>query len=259
MKPECVLISCNLNMDYITCFPIVKKMWNELVGIRCVLVLIANEIPPELKMYENDIILFHPIEGINTASTAQCIRCLYPALLTDVENGILISDIDMVPMSKSYFFDSINKFDNNKFISYRNLMLHCRQISICYNIGTSKTYSEIFNIKTVDDIVNLLKKWFYGLDHDGKRGGKGWSTDQKKLFEYISKWDAATHNYIALSDDFTNFRRISRGDRQLSNIIKNNKKEIMEGVYSDFHMFMPFYKYEDENLNIISICQLIKN
>lgn len=256
MKPECVLLSCNLNMDYITCFPIVKKMWNEVIGIRCVLVLVADEIPPELKIYKDDIILFHPIEGINTASIAQCIRCLYPALLTDVENGILISDIDMAPMSKSYFFDNISKFENNKFISYRNLMLNCGQIPMCYNIATSKIYSEIFNIKTVDDIVNLLKQWFCGLEHDGKRGGKGWNTDQIKLYEYISKWNATTCNYIALSDQSTNFKRLCRRDRKLSEIVKNNKKEIIEGIYSDFHMFMPFYKHKDRNLNIVSICQL---
>ena len=48
------------------------------------LILINDKIPDYLLKYKNDIILFKPIENMNTAFQAQCIRLLYPCLLNNI-------------------------------------------------------------------------------------------------------------------------------------------------------------------------------
>lgn len=252
MKLSLAVVSSNENEDYLSCFPIVKEMWNKIVGIDCKLILVASQIPEKYMKYKDDIILFKPIKKIHTTFISQCIRYLYPALMNNIDGGIIVSDIDMVPLNKDYFINSIHTFNNTDFVSYRDVVLKDNQIVICYNVALYHVYSSIFNINTENDIVNLLKKWYNDIKFDGKHGGKGWNTDQKLLYDYVMKWNNITKSYKYLSDDITNFRRLSRGNPYIENILNNENSEIIKNnKYCDFHMLMPFYKYENDNIKII--------
>ena len=65
------------------------------------IILIADTIPKKFLKYKNYIILFKPLENIFTY-ISQYIRLLYPCIL-NYKNGILITDIDMVPMNRFLF------------------------------------------------------------------------------------------------------------------------------------------------------------
>lgn len=83
MKLSCALIASNDNPLYLDFWPIVKKAWNDIVGIDCKLVLVSDNIP-DVYQNDKDIILFKPIGNINTAFIAQNIRLFYPALLNNM-------------------------------------------------------------------------------------------------------------------------------------------------------------------------------
>ena len=87
---------------YLDFFPLVHRVWRELVGVRCVLALIAEEIPPKLEHLKDDIVLFPPIDGVHPGFHALCIRLLAPQLVEE-KNAIIVSDIDMLPMDREYF------------------------------------------------------------------------------------------------------------------------------------------------------------
>ena len=52
------LVSCDLNKNYLSFFPIVHLLWNKIINIPVKLVLISENIPEYLLKFKNDIILF---------------------------------------------------------------------------------------------------------------------------------------------------------------------------------------------------------
>ena len=103
MKLDTVLTAVNDNPLYIGFVPYFIRMWKLLYpDVNVKIVLVAEYIPENLKEYNDNLILFKPIEGISTAFTSQYIRLLYPNLL-GCTNGVLITDMDIVPMNRTYY------------------------------------------------------------------------------------------------------------------------------------------------------------
>ena len=175
MKFTDVLTAVNMNPVYYRFVPFFIKAWKKLFpDINIHIVVIADELIDELKPYSNYIKLFKPIENVSTAFTAQTIRILYPALLTDAKGGILITDMDMIPMGKKYYTEQIKDIDNDKFVCYRPLScVGEKEMVICYNIAHSNIWSEIFNIKNENDIINTLNSITSNNIYEDKHGGAG--------------------------------------------------------------------------------------
>ena len=142
---DCVLTSVNTNPLYIDFIPIFVKTWNKLYPkVDVKIILIADEIPEQFLEYKNNIILFKPIDNVLTSFTSQFIRLLYPCIL-NYKNGILITDMDMLPMNRTYYTKNVELFDNSKFIYYRgDACFEYKQIAMCYNIATNEVWRDIF-------------------------------------------------------------------------------------------------------------------
>ena len=80
LRVDTVLVACNENPLYLDFWPLVKLAWSQIVGIRAVLIYVGAELPPHLQE-DSDVIFFKAIPSWPTATQAQCIRLLYPALL----------------------------------------------------------------------------------------------------------------------------------------------------------------------------------
>ena len=92
-----------------------------------------------------------------TSFTAQFIRLLYPCILNYI-NGVIITDIDMLPMNNTYYTENIKPYDSDKFIYYRdNICFEDKQIAMCYNVATPKVWSDIFKINSLTDIITTIK------------------------------------------------------------------------------------------------------
>ena len=239
---DCVLTACNNNELYIDFIPIFIKSWNKLYpNVDVKIVLINDTIPIQIEEYKNNIILFKPISNISTAFISQYIRLLYPCIL-NYKNGVLITDIDMIPMNSTYYTKNIENISNNKFIYYRNVLLNDKEIAMCYNVALPETWKEIFNINSIDDIIKRL------IDINNPN----WSTDQIDLYIYIMKWKTKTNNFIYLNDINTGFNRLNRNNFSLN----DNKiiQQIKQNYYSDYHMLRPYNEYKiinDEIFNLL--------
>ena len=142
---QCI-VSSDLNKNYVGLYPFVKKAWEKL-GVKTMLILIANEIPNHLIEYRDDIILFEPIENIHTAFQAQTVRLLYPALISN--KNIIVSDVDIIPLNKNYFIDSIKSISNDSHIIFRNSYIERNMYTLCYHLSNSNTWKNIFNISNI--------------------------------------------------------------------------------------------------------------
>ena len=248
---DCILTACNTNELYINFIPYFIKAWNKLFPqVDVKIILINDTIPEKFNDYKNNIILFPLIPNISSAFISQYIRILYPAIM-DYENGIMITDMDMIPMNRTYFTENIKLYDNNKFISLRDCLPECyriREIPICYNVATSKTWAEIFNIHSLDDIHKRLYDVYNNINYHTENG---WITDQKDLHKYIMNWNKKNNDFIYIKDNQTNFKRLDRAyfpifDKQLECLIQF-------GYFSDYHCFRPYEKYKDINDKILEI------
>ena len=253
MKLDCVLTAVNENKLYLDFIPIFIKTWNKLYpDVDVKIILIAKNIPENLVIHKNNIILFNPIENILTSFTSQFIRLLYPCIL-DYENGVLITDMDMLPMNSTYYTKNIIEFDNNKFIYYRgDVCFDYKEISMCYNIATPKIWKEIFKVNSIIDIVNTIKDTFIKNTIKEGHGNTGWSIDQITLYKKIMEWNTKTNNFISLNEKQTQYKRLDRTSFfNISDInIRNN---ITLGKYTDYHCHRPMSDYAKINWEVFNL------
>lgn len=252
MKLDCVLTAVNENPLYLDFVPIFIKTWKKLYPfIDIKIVLISNKIPDNIKIYSKNIILFKPIENISTAFISQYIRLLYPCLL-NYKNGIMITDIDMLPMNEKYYVKNIEIFDNEKFIYLRNVCIDdWKQIAMCYNVALNKTWDDIFKISNVNDIKKRLLDVYKNINYIDGHGKSGWCSDQIDLYKFVFEWNKKTKNFIILDDKKTGFLRLNRTKFNPKNPII--KKNISKGLYSDYHCYRPMSKYGKINYEIYNL------
>jgi hypothetical protein len=248
---DCVLASCNNNELYIDFIPIFIKSWNTLYpNVDVKIILISDIFPIQFEEYKNNIILFKPIPNIETSFISQYIRLLYPCIL-EYKNGVLITDIDIIPMNSTYYTKNIENIDNNKFIYYRDVLINeYNQIAMCYNVALPETWKQIFNINSIENINQRLIDVYKNIDYVDGHGKSGWYTDQIDLYRYIMEWKTKTNNFIYLNDNNTSYNRLDRDtftlNSSLINLIKNK-------TYSDYHMLRPYKDFKDINNTILSL------
>ena len=72
-----------------------------------------------------------------------------------------------------------------------------------------------------------------------------------RVYKYVIDWDKKTNNFICLHDNNTSFCRLDRNTFNINDEkIRNN---IQNGIYSDYHCYRPFKKYESLNNKIYEL------
>ena len=232
LKFDCVLTSVNNNKLYLDYIPNFIKSWSYLFeNIEIVIILIMDEIPINLIQYNQYLRLFKPLEGVDTAYIAQNIRLYYPSILN--KKGVLITDIDIYPMSKKYYEEPLKGIDMNKFVIYRPLScVESGQIAMCYCLASSKIWQKINKCSSIQDIKNNLI-FKYPSNYGKYRPAPldwlrhGWFCDQETLYKLVMDYK----NYFVVGDN--QFNRIDKINLTIEKAI-SYVKNIKSSKYSDF-------------------------
>lgn len=248
MKIGTIVTATDLNPLYSEFIPNFIKAWGSVIPEADVrIVLIAEEIPESLLPWKSNLVLFKPIEGIHTAFQAQCIRLLYPREVTRDE-GVLITDMDMLPGNRTYYVDSVSSLSSDAFIVYRDVCFP-GEIAMCYNVARPSIWSGVFGSEPSDVV---LRRWYQGTGYDGNHGGVGWGTDQvifKKLFD---EWSGKK---IVLNDTITSFTRLDRVHPWNFTNRTQLRNTILAGYICDYHCLRPYSENKDINDFIVSCLQ----
>jgi hypothetical protein len=247
MKLDCILTATDYNKLYADFIPTFIKHWKYLVPSADIKIVFIHDIlPQEYSQFSEHIILVKPegnLLNMNTVFIAQYIRLLYPSLLP-YQEGVLITDMDILPMNSSYYVDHIKHIPNSKFVYLRNVLFEQKEIAMCYNVASPSVWSEIFVFNSLEDLYSQLVTIYKNINYDGEHGGQGWFTDQKELYKRVISWHQKTKNFIFLSDRKTGFSRLDRGTFSINQELIN---DIKSGKISDYHAFRPYSKYKEMN------------
>lgn len=179
MEIQRVILGSDTNPLYIEFWPIIAPIWKKM-GFQPTLALIAEE---DYVIDESlgDVIRVNPLPDIPTSLQAQVIRLFLPALFPD--DVCLISDMDMIPVSKSYFVDGAKPCPDDAFLVYRDLALplYEQQFPMCYVAAKGSLFGSIFDIFSYEDILErIIESYYYRL---------GWTTDQRILYATLLAWE----------------------------------------------------------------------
>lgn len=199
MKLGTVVSAVNLNPRYTQFVGQFIKAWTTLFPeVRLIIVLVADAIPDELREYESYLHLFSPPEGVSDVMVSQCIRLLWPRFLNS-EDGVLITDIDMLPMSRPYYEKPIAELSSDTVVVYRSdgvfISGNPREIYMCYVCASPRSWRGLFGDEPHEAV---LARW---------SENSTWSTDQIELSKAFRAWNGPK---IVLNDGQTGFRRLCR-------------------------------------------------
>lgn len=245
MKIGHVVVAVNENKAYTDFIRIFIRAYQKLYkNIKIHIIYIAAEIPKDLQDVAEHLVLFKALPGVHTAYQAQVIRILYPCLIPSKDEGVLITDMDMIPLSSTFFEKAIKSIAPNKFVCYRDILRREKQLPICYNVATQSVWKEIFHIDSLSDLKTTLIKWYSNIQYSGQKGNPGWTTDQCKLYSCVMEWNKTTNRFIGLNDNKTGYRRMKRSQPKINLNIKQQQL-IKTGYYSDYHMHTPYIRHHD--------------
>jgi len=144
-----VIMSCNENPYYLDFWPLVSKVWKERIGITPVLVFVGDD-KQEIDETFGEVVKINPIEGVPIHTQAQFARLWYP--IKEPDTLWVTSDIDMFPVSKSYWKENTLPGD----FDWKNLNTNLQNyFPCCYNIATGKNFKEVLSVN--DDFGEFLE------------------------------------------------------------------------------------------------------
>lgn len=170
-------------------------------------------------------------DKVPIGNQAQIIRVLLPALYP--EEIFITADIDMLPMSKNYFIDSVNliKYDNEIINLSADAYDNNKKYPICYWISKGKNFKLITGVRDVKDVKNLMEEWY--------SCGYGWNTDEECFSRAVN--NAVDKGLIK----FTGYNRGWPGGLASKRIDRANWnydiKLIENNHYIDSHMVRPLH------------------
>ena len=229
-----VILATNNNPLYIEFWPIVAPLW-QAMGLRPTLALIAGEECP-IDASIGDVIYFPPLPDVPESLHAQVVRLFLPILFPD--EGCLISDIDMIPISRSYFQEWASDCPDNAFLVYRNKAPGYEgggRYPMCYLAAKGSVFGSIFGITRYEQIAELIRSW--------NRAGQGWNTDELMVYAYAKRWEAMGGNVVCLNHGVS--QRLDRSDWN----IDFNTLDISK--YIDCHAPRPYSAYRESINRVI--------
>lgn len=243
MKIDKVIVSSDDNRMYLDFWPTISMIWKTKFNIEPILFLVSDDknLEKEISNSFGQVIRYDVIKDIPVYLQTLWIRYWGTNLFKN--NICVISDIDMIPLSKWYFIEQIKHIDNDHYVHLNPCYLSYGTLPSCYHIGKGSLFSEILMLHQNWEISI---KYLNGLNLGGGYGDKNkWFWDEiyasNMVFEYKKKNEKNVH-FLNRIDG----RRIDRSDWFY------DENLLMVEFYYDSHSIRPFNENKGEISKIIS-------
>jgi hypothetical protein len=241
MKIDKVIMSCDDKRYYLDFWEPVSKVWKLKFNIHPVLILFGDKKQLNVSEQYGTVVEFKTNSNILPHIQAQWARYWYP--ITEPDTTWLISDIDMFPMSKEYF---INSLINVRSDAYINLNADKDYFPACYNGGTGKTFKEVLELSdTWEESINEINVRSKEINYNhtpesfsvyepGQTHMANWGIDESFSCAKIKKFaDKSRIVRVPRPGGFCQ-RRLDRASW------KPDDSKILSGWYNDCHSIRPY-------------------
>ncbi|MBP7708093.1 hypothetical protein KA107_00270 [Candidatus Pacearchaeota archaeon] len=237
VKIDYVFLSSNENPFYLDFWPVVSRAWRKM-GITPVLIKITNK---DTLPYKDANGIIKEVKRSNKTPQglqAQLARYYFTKLFPN--NFCLISDIDMLPLKKDYFFNRNIKQTANSFIVFNSDFYpqNYQRYLTCYLLAKGKIYSEILNRGL--SFENFCKE-VYSKD-------KTFFADEKYLYQAVKSWKG--RKILIEGKQYLSSNSLGR------NNWKYDPAQIVKGKYHEAHLIRPYKSYKSQ---IDYLASLVEN
>jgi hypothetical protein len=156
-------------------------VWRKKFGIEPILLFLGNKKEHQISEEYGKVIEFPVLADIPVYIQTQWARYWYTQ--TDPETIFIVSDIDMIPLSKFYFVDQIRHYPVDSYL-HLNPMNSNGGIPTCYHVAKGRVFKDILSLDTNwEQSIRFLCGLNIGKDVDGN---KYWFSEERycgsKLF-----------------------------------------------------------------------------
>jgi len=187
MKIEYAIHSSDSNSMYLDFWPIVSKIWKVKFDIAPLLIYIDENHDIDIDDTYGEVIKFKPVKDIPVYLQNLWVRYWYPSQKPDSIS--ILSDIDMLPLSRKYFVDNIAEIPDDFYVHINPCLESYGIIPSCYHIGRGSKYKEVLDLHdNWEDSIKFIFNLKNGKDPGGELSGKDcWFADEyygsKKVME----------------------------------------------------------------------------
>ena len=256
MKVDYVAVSSTCDSFYLDFWPIVSRIWKKKFNYTPVLFLVHTDKSIRPTEEFGEVVYFEPLPDVPLNIQAQCSRYWLPSTKPDAI--WMTSDIDMFPISRSYFIDSLANIPNDKFVN-----MNARGVGIfpcCYNVAMGKTYKEVIGLP--DSYEEYLKqtKWQdFKKDHTPQNSGismSHWGIDEWYPNQQMKRYNethASKHKFVMTTRNGSPPRDTCplRVDRQSSN--RWNRDHVVNERYIDAHSLRPYTQHKHDIDTLVAL------
>jgi len=243
MKIQKVIHSSDDNPMYLDFWPIVSKVWKKFFNIEPVLLYFGNQ---NISNEFGTIIKIPKIDNIPIAIQTLWSRYWYPQ--NEPETTFMISDIDMIPLSKWYFIENIKNINDDKYVHINPCIESYGMLPSCYHIAKGKIFKDKLHLQdNFKDSINTLLSFFNGKsDTNHPSLDFGWFYDEKY----------ATHQLLSDQNDLILLPRPQGQEgRRIDRSFWNYDSELLkQGYYYDSHSVRPYSLYKK---HIDELCSIL--
>ena len=245
MKIDYAIHSSDSNPFYLDFWKPVSKIWKTLFGITPVLIYIDDNHDIDIDTTHGKVVKMKPVKGVPIALQCLWVRYWFPS--TEPEKVSIISDIDMIPISKKYFQKSIENIPNDKYV---HLNPFENYLPSCYHVAKGSRYKEVLKLHdTWEDSVLFLNSLNLGYSHciPGIISTNTWGSDEKYATECIQNFpDRTVFVFIKRSHD-----RVDRSNWTY------DVNDLFSDRYADSHSIRPYSIHKNEIDKLIKIVEIM--
>jgi len=216
LRPDLAVMSCDADSGYREYWPVVSRMWQR-IGIE-----------PVLSIVGEDLVI---PEGFQASTCAQWARIWTAA--QKGSNCCIISDIDMMPISRSYF---TRNYSPDK---VTHLNPQPNDIPVCYIVGTGDVLKSVFHQdKSWEECLKQLPKTDFTHTTEFDKTHTSWNCDEA----YLTQCYRENPDHFEMIPRLQGIR-IDRSDWQW-------RKPFLRETYLDAHLPRPYKQYEASILQL---------
>lgn len=234
MKIDYVVFGSDQNETYLDFYKPVAKVWKERIGLNSIFFEICDDdsLPHIFNIEQNEFgfhIKVKSKKGIATGLQSQLVRLFSCQLFQNA--NLLISDVDMFPISKSYFIDKASPIADDEILLYTGTPYgNVPYFPMCYILGNGKVLFDMV-------LEGKHLSYYEYLDELVGKYNAVWHTDEWFFYDQYIKYEKK-NDVIIGSRNFNIEKRLDRGTQF-------DVTQDLSG-FVDSHSIRPYSKYKDK-------------